>query len=1094
MADPEFPVLANKPLQPLGEGGREAAKEEASTAQTRAGTAKTIAETEKLDVTLPAIQTKTDAEAVTAAYNAANLGFAEANKEFQKQYIAWRSGEADTFFEDLKQLKKAVRILRSGKQITGAVFNQLPDFIKRVVSPESADVRAAVEKVVQRELRKTLGAQFTQAEGDRFLARVFDPALPEEFVADKVDSELTSIIARGKSLEAMSRYYEQNSTIKGYNPSEWLPQVEEDFKVMEGISEREQDAAEAMNYRDAMMSNPAGEPLRGWRFRRGEEQQLINYANSADFTPEGFVDMMSEMVVLASGQEPDRAALMAEAKEIAKRPEGQRLGSIDYSKVDEAAAKNAGFSEVAIQALKNVPESSFNLVSGLVAPVGDAVRSAILGERVGTIETFPDLIADVASKAGIGETDEATINALAEVLEDRYGSVAGLKRAAASDPVGIVGDLSIVLTLGGSATARAPGVVGRAGQRVAQVGQAIDPLSFAGNLTARGVNALPPSVKALPGRATTELLSTTTGAPRSAFSQAFERGAGRQRVGVTPLTEQFRTGMSGGILPEDLVTSAKTAMQEMREAAGREYRSGMVDISKDKSVLSFDELDKALADMRRDATYKGEVVKPDVLATLDDMEAIINDWRVLDPAEFHTPEGFDKLKQRLFEVTENVPLDDRTRRRAAGAVYNATKDTIRAQAPTYSAVMDQYADAQTTLARMENELGLGRAPIDTAAAKLTQRPPSRKGRDDLLSLLADYDPKLAAGVAGEQLSTYAPSGLRRVGAGLAGTLGAIGNISTLGLISPRLMGDATYLAGRASVPLTEVIDFAKQNPTALLAAQRAVALSEATEKERNLQELLDRYGVTVPYDPEMARDVSPDTLRLLYEEPSAEPFSTPELGFEPQYRDIDPETGEIIERNYAMGGLVKKYGEGGLVDFLPDAEDVKGFGRAVGEGLLFGYNDEVEAYLRALAQDDPDAFQREVDKIRREQIQYAQDHPGWALAGNATGMVGTAFIPGAQGLSAARLASMGPKARAAYELGLGAGQGALYGTGKMYDEPDSERDPLAVLVTETAAGSLGYPVTRGVTAVGRRVVPQGAKDFVVRKGRELFGTRRRARR
>lgn len=200
---------------------------------------------------------------------------------------------------------------------------------------------------------------------------------------------------------------------------------------------------------------------------------------------------------------------------------------------------------------------------------------------------------------------------------------------------------------------------------------------------------------------------------------------------------------------------------------------------------------------------------------------------------------------------------------------------------------------------------------------------------------------------------------------------------------------------------------------------------------------------------------------------------------------------EGLYEGYAMGGAVQGYKNGGLVDLLPDAEDVKGFGRTVGEGLLFGYNDEVEAYLRALAQRDPDAFQREVAKIRREQIQYAQDHPGWALAGNVAGAVGTAFIPGAQGLSAARLASMGPKARAAYELGLGTAQGALYGTGKMYDEPDSGRDPLAVFATETAAGSLGYPVTRGVTAVGRRVVPRGVKDFVVRKGRELAGSRRR---
>lgn len=1067
-------------------------KEAAGVTQSEATTEKTEAEINKLNLTLPAVKEKADADAKVAAYNASNLGFEDANKEFQKQYVAWRAGSAEDFFDKINQLQKAVRVLRSGKQITGPLFNQLPPLVKTLTSPQSTDVRSDVEKIVQGALRETLGAQFTQVEGDRLLARIFDPNLPEEFVAENVEVELNKIAALAKSREAMSRYYEENSTLKGYRPDEWLPKVEADFKVMQGVPAKEQAAAEAMSYRDAL-SDIGGDPLRGWRLRPGEEQQLVAYANSNDFTPEGFVAMASDMIRMASGEEPNMANLLAETREIAKRPKGARLGGINYSAVDEAAARNAGLSDVALQALKNLPESGVMMVSSLLSPVSDALRSTVLGERVGVYKTFPDLIADVAAKAGIGETDQATLDALSASMVDRYGSMAGFKQAVATDPLGVIGDASVIFTLGGSAAARAPGVIGRAGTATARVGAALDPLSFAGNMAARGATALPEGVKAAPGTIAREGLSMTTGAPASAFGQAFERGAGRQRVGATPITKAFREGISGDVMPETLVENAKSAMQEMRSAASRDYRSGMVDISKDKTVLSFDELDRTLDKMRADAMYKGEVVKPEVLNTVDDMQTIVNNWRGLDPAEFHTPEGFDQLKQRLFEETENIPFDDRTRRRAAGAVYGAVKDTIRSQAPTYSKVMDQYSDAQQTLGRMESELGLGRGAVDTAATKLTQRPPSRKGRDDLVSLLADYDPKLAAQVAGEQLSPVFPRGLRSVGAGVGTALGAIGNVASLGLISPRLMGEAAYGAGRASVPIGQAIDVIQQNPAAVLAAQRGIAATEATELERENQEMLERYGLALPPTISDAgtieEQVTPEILRLAAEQPAP---GVNLGGFEPQYeapvaevapaaapgpkggdmivvdnRDAvyDPvakayifvDTGEIARKAMQRGGAVKGYKKGG-----PRTQDRL---RSGFQGVTFGFGDEIEAGLRAAGRAITNAdlaelqrYRRIKGEINRDLDAYRKNHFWDSIATEGTGAALTGLIPGAQAASGTRLASLAARMPIRAGVARAAGEGALYGAGTA----DRVRDvPLSVL-KEGAFGAVGYPVARGV--------------------------------
>jgi hypothetical protein len=263
-------------------------------------------------------------------------------------------------------------------------------------------------------------------------------------------------------------------------------------------------------------------------------------------------------------------------------------------------------------------------------------------------------------------------------------------------------------------------------------------------------------------------------------------------------------------------------------------------------------------------------------------------------------------------------------------------------------------------------------------------------------------------------------------------------------------------------------------------------------------------GVPMPQeqvDPGLV--VTPEMRAAVLGSPTVETGepSEPLGGFKSEYTDvdalgrrIDPLTGLPIEEEEAAegfkrGGMVKGYKGGGLLDYLPDAEDVTGFGRSVAEGAMFGYNDNAEALLRAPF--DKEARKDELDRIRREQIKYKREHPVFAGIGEGVGTIGTALLPGMQGLSAARLARMGPKARAAYELALATGQGAAYGGGTMYDDPDSKRDPLAVFASETAGGMLSYPASRAAVAGGRalsRRVPQGAKDFVTRKGRELAGS------
>tara|TARA_R110000851_G_scaffold93507_1_gene203773 strand:+ start:932 stop:2470 length:1539 start_codon:yes stop_codon:yes gene_type:complete len=69
--------------------------------------------------------------------------------------------------------------------------------------------------------------------------------------------------------------------------------------------------------------------------------------------------------------------------------------------------------------------------------------------------------------------------AFAGMLDDRYGSMDALKTTAMEDPAGVLLDLSSILTGGGGAAVKVGGKVGAMGQKVADVGRFIDPITGA---------------------------------------------------------------------------------------------------------------------------------------------------------------------------------------------------------------------------------------------------------------------------------------------------------------------------------------------------------------------------------------------------------------------------------------------------------------------------------------------------------------------------------------------------------------------------------------------------------------------------------------
>jgi hypothetical protein len=197
-----------------------------------------------------------------------------------------------------------------------------------------------------------------------------------------------------------------------------------------------------------------------------------------------------------------------------------------------------------------------------------------------------------------------------------------------------------------------------------------------------------------------------------------------------------------------------------------------------------------------------------------------------------------------------------------------------------------------------------------------------------------------------------------------------------------------------------------------------------------------------------------------------------------QYKDAA--TGEIVS-NFAEGGSVQQLKKGG-----PPRRgyDYANAARTVGQGLTFGFGDEIEAKLRSLASRDPNAYANEVKRIRMLQERYAKANPGTAMVLEGAGMLGGSLLaPSLAGVRA--VSNAGRVAR----LGAGAvdalGQGALYSAGKAKPDPKvAGSDRMSAIRADAPRNAADFAILSGAGAAGKRLAKtragQAAINFAAR--------------
>lgn len=566
----------------------------------------------------------------------------------------------------------------------------------------------------------------------------------------------------------------------------------------------------------------AGEDIQGWRFSPEAEADITSYYSDPKATAEGYAAMVADKAVAEGHVPPEQREdyfkrNLEASKDFFTLPPEERAKTkgVDYSAIDKAASENAGLVASVAQGVRNIPESTAQLAEGVVhTPQGIAAA------------------AQLAAKIAQGEFDDPMVQAAKDMLEERYGSLDALQRTAIKDPVGIAGDLSLLLTGGGAAASRVPGMV-RIGEAASAAGRAIDPLAGLVKLGTEGVPAAYTAAKARkPGmmegieNIPSEIVGLPSGiggqAVREAAGAGFERG---MAGGPTARSEAFTEGMRRpGESAETIVDAARDAVAKLREQAGVAYRQAMQNFGQNPVPLDIDVVRQRMAKIKPrnyDAMVNAPKRPSDHIAW-EQMNDTVNhyaDQAMQDPSLLE-PMAMDAFKQDLYDIGSKIGgAYDRDAARIAKTAYTAVRQELVKHDPVYADIMKNYEKAAVEARELEDMFSLGQArgkpvKVDTAARKLQSIMRNnantnygmRAKRGERLAELDETGTLMAAN-AGQMASAPTARGITRgvvaggtvPGAGIAAALNPatlFASVPLMAATSPRLTGELAYGAGR----------------------------------------------------------------------------------------------------------------------------------------------------------------------------------------------------------------------------------------------------------------------------------------------------------
>lgn len=516
-------------------------------------------------------------------------------------------------------------------------------------------------------------------------------------------------------------------------------------------------------------------------------------------------------------------ALTLEELKKEREKNNQQTGTLSIDDLKQARASNVQptedvpLADVPLTALKNIPGSAVELGRNIITPILHPVQTA---------KDITSLGASIISVLKPGEQgNEQTARAVGEFLANRYGSLNAIKNTIAHDPVGILADVSILFTGGGSLAARAPGMVGKVGQGIKTAGQAIDPIT--GAIKTVG------GAKNIASKATSNILGTTTGAGTEAIRGAYQAG----KTGGAA-EKAFVENIRGKVPVEDVVPQAFEAIKEVGTQRGKAYKKGMKEAALDDIPINFNKVEDIVLTFDDTKSFKGvSELSKNAQRKLKIVYDLVDEWRA--NPDLHNAKGMDMLKRRIdAEYPRGINVGDSGI--VITSIRNKIKNEIVKQAPAYEKVMKAYEEAITLEKQIMKELSLKK----TAAAGTTLRKLQSVMRNNVntnygnrLEILKNLDPDLLPSLAGQALNTLTPRGLQSVGAGSVAAYGSLVDprlLAGLPLQSPRLMGELALKAGQANRQIGPIAGILNQYATPALPTARIMGLLEQQIEDEEL--------------------------------------------------------------------------------------------------------------------------------------------------------------------------------------------------------------------------------------------------------------------
>ena len=149
-------------------------------------------------------------------------GMSEGEKALDKAYaksrLHWIEKGRASFGKMELELNEALNALENEENITGPVVGSILNTTGgEITHARAAEVRDYVLTTVQKSLRETLGAQFTEVEGKMLMDRAYNPLLSQAENAKRVRRLLGEIKEAAQAKESMSQYWsENNGSLVGY--------------------------------------------------------------------------------------------------------------------------------------------------------------------------------------------------------------------------------------------------------------------------------------------------------------------------------------------------------------------------------------------------------------------------------------------------------------------------------------------------------------------------------------------------------------------------------------------------------------------------------------------------------------------------------------------------------------------------------------------------------------------------------------------------------------------------------------------------------------------------------------------------------------